>query len=74
MYLCTVSYWHLSLWIGYTGNDWSTSEIPLDKYQEKLQERQWEASQNKIEQLRCKLQESERELQEERREKEQVTG
>ena len=50
--------------IGYTSNDWSTSVIPLDKYQEKLQERrrEWEAS----------LQERERELQEERREKEQV--
>ena len=33
--------------IGYTSNnDWSTSIIPLDQYQEKLQERrrEWEAS------------------------------
>ena len=65
--------------IGYTGNDWSTSVILLDQYQEKLQERrrEWEASQNEkreIEQLRCTLQEKERELQEERRKKEQVTG
>ena len=71
--------------IGYTSNDWSTSEIPLDRYQEKLQERrrEWEASQpvqpvyhqnerREIEQLRHTLQERERELQEERREKEQV--
>ena len=71
--------------IGYTSNDWSTSEIPLDRYQEKLQERrrEWEASQpvqpvdhqnerREIEQLRRTLQERERELQEERREKEQV--
>ena len=71
--------------IGYTSNDWSTSEIPLDRYQEKLQERrrEWEASQpvqpvhhqnerREMEQLRRTLQERERELQEERREKEQV--
>ena len=71
--------------IGYTSNDWSTSVIPLDRYQEKVQERrrEWEASQpvqpvdhqnerREIEQLRCTLQERERELQEERREKEQV--
>ena len=71
--------------IGYTSNDWSTSVIPLDRYQEKLQERrrEWEASQpvqpvdhqnerREIEQLRRTLQERERELQEERREKEQV--
>ena len=71
--------------IGYTSNDWSTSVIPLDQYQEKLQERrrEWEASQpvqpvhhqnkrREIEQLRRTLQERERELQEERREKEQV--
>ena len=71
--------------IGYTSNDWSTSVIPLDRYQEKLQERrrEWEASQpvqpvhhqnerRGIEQLRRTLQERERELQEERREKEQV--
>ena len=71
--------------IGYTSNDWSTSVIPLDRYQEKLHERrrEWEASQpvqpvhhqnerREIEQLRRTLQERERELQEERREKEQV--
>ena len=71
--------------IGYTSNDWSTSVIPLDRYQEKLQERrrEWEASQpvqpvhhqnerREKEQLRRTLQERERELQEERREKEQV--
>ena len=71
--------------IGYTSNDWSTSVIPLNRYQEKLQERrrEWEASQpvqpvdhqnerREIEQLRRTLQERERELQEERREKEQV--
>ena len=71
--------------IGYTSNDWSTSVIPLDRYQEKLQERrrEWEASQpvqpvhhqnerREMEQLRRTLQERERELQEERREKEQV--
>ncbi|XP_019860285.1 PREDICTED: trichohyalin-like, partial [Amphimedon queenslandica] len=62
-------------------NDWSTSIIPLDQYQEKLQERrrEWEASQpvqfedrREIEHLTRVLQERERELQEERREKEQV--
>ena len=68
--------------IGYTSNnDWSTSIIPLDQYQEKLQERrrEWEASQpvepedrREIDRLTCVLQEKERELQEERREKEQV--
>ena len=71
--------------IGYTSNDWSTSVIPLDRYQEKLQERrrEWEASQpvqpvhhqnerREMEQPRRTLQERERELQEERREKEQV--
>ena len=69
--------------IGYTSNnDWSTSIIPLDQYQEKLQERrrEWEASQpvepedrREIDRLTRVLQERERELQEERREKEQVT-
>ena len=37
--------------IGYTSNnDWSTSEIPLDQYQEKLQERrrEWEEYQKEI--------------------------
>ena len=68
--------------IGYTSNnDWSTSIIPLDQYQEKLQERrrEWEASQpvqpedrREIDHLTCVHQERERELQEERREKEQV--
>ena len=68
--------------IGYTSNnDWSTSIIPLDQYQEKLQERrrEWEASQpveledrKEIDRLTRVLQERERELQEERREKEQV--
>uniref|UniRef100_A0A1X7SUE1 Protein kinase domain-containing protein n=2 Tax=Amphimedon queenslandica TaxID=400682 RepID=A0A1X7SUE1_AMPQE len=68
--------------IGYTSNnDWSTSIIPLDQYQEKLQERrrEWEASQpvqpedrREIDRLTRVLQERERELEEERREKEQV--
>ena len=68
--------------IGYTSNnDWSTSIIPLDQYQEKLQERrrEWEAShpvepedRREIDRLTRVLQERERELQEERREKEQV--
>ena len=66
-------------------NDWSTSVISLDQYQEKLQERrrEWEASQpvqpvhhqnkrREIEQLRCTLQEREMELLEERREKEHI--
>uniref|UniRef100_A0A1X7T7F5 Protein kinase domain-containing protein n=1 Tax=Amphimedon queenslandica TaxID=400682 RepID=A0A1X7T7F5_AMPQE len=64
-----------------SNNDWSTSIIPLDQYQEKLQERrrEWEASQpvqpedrREIDRLTRVLQERERELQEERREKEQV--
>ena len=68
--------------IGYTSNnEWSTSIIPLDQYQEKLQERrrELEASQpvepedrREIDRLTRVLQERERELQEERREKEQV--
>ena len=64
--------------IGYIRNDWSTSEIPLDQYQEKLQRRrEWEASHHQnerreIEQLRRTLQEKEKELQEEKREKEKV--
>ena len=78
------------LYIGHTGNFWSTSEIPLNQYQEKLLERhRRETEQMKLilqertrelqekretEQLRCALQEKERELQEERRELEQVTG
>ena len=68
-----------------TINDWSTTVIPLDRYQVKLQELriEWEVSQpvqpvhhqnerREIEQLRHTLQERERELQQERREKEQV--
>ena len=68
--------------IGYTSNnDWSTSIIPLDQYQEKLQERrrELEASQpvhpedrREIDRLTRDLQERERELLEERREMEQV--
>ena len=62
-------------------NDWSTSIIPLNQYQKKLQERrrEREASQpvqpedrREIDRLTCVLQERERELQEERREKKQV--
>ena len=64
-----------------SNNDWSTSIIPLDQYQDQLQERrrEWEASQpvepedrREIDHLICVLQERERELHEERREKEQV--
>ena len=80
MYLSLIQL--LCYYIGYTSNnDWSTSIIPLDQYQEKLQERrrEWEASQpvepedrREIDRLTRVLQERERELQEERREKEQV--
>ena len=80
MYLSLVQL--LCYCIGYTSNnDWSTSIIPLDQYQEKVQERrrEWEASQSvepedrrEIDRLTRVLQERERELQEERREKEQV--
>ena len=80
MYLSLVQL--LCYCIGYTSNnDWSTSIIPLDQYQEKLQERrrEWEASQpvepedkREIDRLTRVLQERERELQEERREKEQL--
>ena len=80
MYLSLVQL--LCYCIGYTSNnDWSTSIIPLDQYQEKLQERrrEWEASQpvepedrREIDRLTRVLQERERELQEERREKERV--
>ena len=80
MYLSLVQL--LCYCIGYTSNDdWSTSIIPLNQYQEKLQERrrEWEASQpvqpedrRGIDRLTRVLQERERELQEERREKEQV--
>ena len=55
--------------IGYTSNnDWSTSEIPLDQYQEKLQERWYELPSGKeIMRLKQQLKEREEELQEERR-------
>ena len=50
--------------IGYTkryigNNDWSTSEIPLDQYQEKLQERrrEWEESQLVQKEIKHPLQE-----------------
>ena len=59
--------------IGYTSNnDWSTSEIPLDQYQEKLQER-WDElpSGKKIMCLKQQLKEREEELQKERRMKTQ---
>ena len=55
--------------IGYTSNnDWSTSEIPLNQYQEKLQERrrEWET-----ERLKQQLKEREEELHKERRMKTQ---
>ncbi|XP_019858890.1 PREDICTED: trichohyalin-like, partial [Amphimedon queenslandica] len=63
-----------------SNNDWSTSIIPLDQYQEKLQERrrEWKASQpvqpedRREDRLRRVLQKRKRELQEERREKEEV--
>ena len=61
--------------IGYTiNNDWSTSEIPLDQYQEKLQERrrEWEESQEReIMRLKQQLKERDEELQKERRMKTQ---
>ena len=53
--------------IGYTSiNDWSTSEIPLDQYQEKLQER-WDElpSGKEIKHLKQQLKEREEELQKE---------
>ena len=46
--------------IGYTSNDdWSISEIPLDQYQEKLQERRrkWEESQQVQKEIKHQLQE-----------------
>ena len=46
--------------IGYTSNnDWCTSEIPLDQYQEKLQERrrEWEESQPVQKEIKHQLQE-----------------
>ena len=59
--------------IGYTSNnDWSTSEIPLDQYQEKLQERWYELPSGKeIMRLKQQLKEREEELQKERRMKTQ---
>ena len=59
--------------IGYTSNnDWSTSEIPLDQYQEKLQERWYELpSGREIMRLKQQLKQREEELQEERRMKTQ---
>ena len=46
--------------IGYTSNnDWSTSVIPLDQYQEKLKERriEWEESQTVQKEIKHKLKE-----------------
>ena len=59
--------------IGYTSNnDWSISEIPLDQYQEKLQERWYELPSGKeIMRLKQQLKEREEELQKERRMKTQ---
>ena len=63
--------------IGYTSNnDWSTSEIPLDQYQEKLQERWYELPSGKEimrlkQQLKEREEELQKELQEERRMKTQ---
>ena len=72
--------------IGYSDKGWSVSEIPLDQYQEKLQERrrEWEASQpvqphhhqNKEREIKLptqQLQEKGRELQEDRREIDPMT-
>ena len=59
--------------IGYTSNnDWSICEIPLDQYQEKLQER-WDElpSGKEIMRLKQQLKEREEELQKERRMKTQ---
>ena len=59
--------------IGYTSNnDWSICEIPLDQYQEKLQER-WDElpSGKEIMRLKQQLKEREEELQEETRMKTQ---
>ena len=59
--------------VGYTSNnDWSTSEIPLDQYQEKLQERWDELPLGKeIMQLKQQLKKRDEELQKERRMKAQ---
>ena len=63
--------------IGYTkryigNNDWSTIEIPLDQYQEKLQERWHELPSGKeIMRLKEQLKQREEELQKERRMKTQ---
>ena len=65
------------LYIGYTSaNDWSTSEIPLDQYQEKLKERWYELPSGKEimrleQQLKEREEELQKELQEERRMKAQ---
>ena len=72
--------------IGYSDKGWFVSEIPLDQYQEKLQERrrEWEASQpvqphhhqNKEREIKLptqQLQEKGRELQEDRREIDRLT-
>ena len=72
--------------IGYSDKGWSVSEIPLDQYQEKIQERrrEWEASQpvqphhhqNKEREIKLptqQLQEKGRELQEDRREIDRLT-
>ena len=42
----TVSYWYYYC-IGYASNDWSTSEVPLDKYQEELNLRRTEEALHK---------------------------
>uniref|UniRef100_A0A1X7T3W0 Protein kinase domain-containing protein n=1 Tax=Amphimedon queenslandica TaxID=400682 RepID=A0A1X7T3W0_AMPQE len=64
-----------------SNNEWYTSKVPLDQYQEKLQERrrEWEAPQlvqpedrREIDRLTRVLQERERKLQVERKEKEQL--
>ena len=71
----------LLLYIGYTSNNWSTSEIPLDQYQEKLWRRtlsDWKESEWKeVQLLRGLLQEREREFYQEQpqreiKEKEQI--
>ena len=60
--------------IGYTSNsDWSTSEIPLDQYQEKLQERWYELPSGKeIMRLKQQMKEREEELQRLIKEKKQL--
>ena len=76
----------IDYYIGYNDKGWSVSKIPLDQYQEKLQERrrEWEASrpvqphhhQNKEREIKLptqQLQEKGRELQEDRREIDRLT-